>query len=367
MMGEFLPVLYIILTHVERRNKNHKTHVQVVMSNPKYLDSPLNSFYKEIEGIYDNKRLTIEVTPTERAIKACKSVHTYSSKDYHRWDWQWGHWDWTDWVQFTPRQKRKHIRDEQKRLLYVVKTLKDWARKGLHTSTSDTDTLTCIFQIRQDAENSKLVRYLNSVSDKDSGQKRRCIVNLRKLATEVKESLTSDNKHIKVQIVSDDGNTLKQQIRTYLDAHILVLGHGAGCLHTIWMQPNCRVLELISEMKSKVSDGAVNGLMRMSRFFGFDLQRMVVNSEICTLDPKGASDMKEFVEHAFTSLSGPSAAQRRRPPTRATTTQRRKGSPSKSKTPTTTGAAAAAKAHPDTTQKKQKNRCLSRKKRRGVS
>ena len=102
-----------------------------------------------------------------------------------------------------------------------------------------------------------------------------------------------------IRVVSDDGKTLKEQIQTYLDASILVLGHGAGMVHTMWMKPHSKVLEIIPEDKTKQKDGAVQGLLRLTKIFHFQLERIMVPTSTCALEEYDTQTVHDFVTSSW--------------------------------------------------------------------
>jgi len=284
MMGEFFPVSYTIMEYADA-NVDRKIDVQIVMDDTNHLKCPLNSFYKELEEVIGGNRLTITWTQSPPPPSATAGLYTKVTTRYlQRWDWEW---------------RGQH---EPRKLLKVVNRLKQWARNGL-ASTTDMDAITCIVQTRENATNSAQVKFLEEHGkdkrQKISGHNRRNVGNLRDIATTLANEMSpTGNRHIK--IVSDDGKTLKQQIQTYLDANALVLGHGAGMLHTLWMKPHSRILEIISRDKCVQSNGAVQGLVRLSTVLGFQLERIVVQKEICTLEGPKKQQLRTFVTNALT-------------------------------------------------------------------
>ena len=76
--------------------------------------------------------------------------------------------------------------------------------------------------------------------DSDSSQHNiRVVANLKELAK-------SNNWDIHIPSGLE---TLEDQIRHYLDKKILILGHGAGMYHRLWMTPNATVIEIMNELQ----------------------------------------------------------------------------------------------------------------------
>jgi hypothetical protein len=110
---------------------------------------------------------------------------------------------------------------------------------------------------------------------RDYGSAKRSITNLERVADE----LASCNTAKKVQIVVDDGASLKTQIQQYANADTLVLGHGAGMLHLLWMKSGSRVVELIPLTKVVEENGAAQGCVRLAKLMKFDLKRIKVSDD----------------------------------------------------------------------------------------
>lgn len=233
MMGEFLPIMYVVFknkyTHVHLYKEGHKAHF------------PLNSFYEEVCG--DN-RVTITISSRQR------SGHTYVTP--LNWDW--------------------HNHNEQHKLLWIVRYLKRWACGG---SVPKPQTPLCLVQDRQNtgvldayyAENETLPKR------KTYGAHRRKVTNLHSLTNHLQRHY---GKSTRVKRVCSDHLTLRQQIMQYMNAKVLVLGHGAGMVHMLWMQPKSLVVEIIPQTKAKDNNGAVQGCRRLCIILGFRLARIVV-------------------------------------------------------------------------------------------
>ena len=268
-------------------NVNCKIVVQIVMDD-QHVKCPLNSFYKELEEVIGGNRLTITWTNTRPPPSGTAGLYKKEStqRNLPRWDWE------ND--------------PEPRKLLEVVNRLKQWAQPDSadSASTTDMDAITCIVQTRENATNSAQVEFLERYGKNDrqkiSGHDRRNVGNLRDIATTLANDEMSPTENRHIEIVSDDGKTLKQQIQTYLDANVLVLGHGAGMLHTLWMKPQSKILEIISDVKNRQRNGAVHGLCRLCPLLEFQLERIVVQDEICTLEGPKEQELRTFVTSALT-------------------------------------------------------------------
>lgn len=241
MMGEFLPIMYVILKH------NFK--VVYLKKTKKDLEFPLHSFYDEVcKDAHVELHITDEDHPNQHYITPLN------------WDWK--------------NQK------EETKLLWITRYLKKWAT----TSTCNQKINTCVVQDRNNAKSlDEFYKHYTTrlVKRKTYGTKRRHITNLEDVANRIQ----SDNAlALSVTYVHEDPKTLKEQIQHYLCANHLVLGHGAGMVHMLWMQPNSRVIEIMPQKKFDVHDGAVQGAKRLCNLLNFELKRIVVDKEHCDVD-----------------------------------------------------------------------------------
>jgi hypothetical protein len=122
------------------------------------------------------------------------------------------------------------------------------------------------------------------VRRKQYGAERRCVTNL----PTVVDALRAAGK-VHVRAVTDDALTLREQIRQYADARILVLGHGAGMVHALWMHRPLTIVEIINQQKVNVRDGAVQGCRRLVKLLGTKgnparLRRIVVKDTHADVD-----------------------------------------------------------------------------------
>jgi hypothetical protein len=233
MMGEFLPIMYVVL-------KNEYTHVHLYKEGHK-AGFPLNSFYDEVGGDHN-----VSITISSRKRRG----HTYSTP--LNWDW--------------------HNHREQHKLLWIVKYLKHWACGG---AVPKPHTPLCIVQYRHNSSvlDAYYADHETLPKRKTYGAHRRKVTNLDSLSVRLQRHY---GKSAQVKRVCSDTLTLQQQITQYVNANVLVLGHGAGMVHMLWMQPKSLVVEIIPRTKAKDNNGAVQGCRRLCTIMGFRLERIVV-------------------------------------------------------------------------------------------
>jgi hypothetical protein len=293
MMGEFLPIVYLIATH-----KPAVVHIV-----KKEVDNPFNSFYSEVTA-GTSVRLHISDTADDAS-------HTRYLEPLP-WDLQYN--------------------GEQHKLLQVVRFLKAWATQGTrshtltlthththtHTSTrtqsakaSTTGTSCCSIIVQERVNTKSMDAYYKKDDTRDVrgnalpnrkkyGAVRRHVTNLADVANALqiqpfrktprtprslrsqrtprsRRSPRTHGRHQQtVRVVCDDGMTLKQQIRHYVDANVLVLGHGAGMVQMLWMRPRSVIVEIIPKKKSVERNGAVQGCRRLTKLLHFALEQVVL-------------------------------------------------------------------------------------------
>ena len=234
MMGEFLPIMYVVF-------KNQYTCVHLY-KDPHKVNFPLNSFYSEV---CEDHHVTITISSRKRR------GYTYVTP--RNWDW--------------------HNHNEQHKLLWIVMYLKRWACGGGPVLTPQKPLF--LVQDRQNASvlDAYYVKHETLPIRKRYGAYRRKVTNLDSLTNHLRRHY---GKTIRVKRVCSDHLTLQQQIMQYVNAKVLVLGHGAGMVHMLWMQPKSLVVEIIPRTKAKYNNGAVQGCRRLCRILGFRLARIVV-------------------------------------------------------------------------------------------
>lgn len=271
MMGEFLPVIAVILNTVASK---------VFVVKQSFYTCPFNSFYTELNinvGVINHLPPDTEPSIVYRPMR---------------------------WNYFNQGQKTLLIR--------VVDYLKDWSMSDTSNTSSSSSTDEPPGIIIQDrAHNPSLLNYFadtfakeykkasfeeiekyvdQSTSAKHKsvysyntyGATERQITNLKDIAKDIKET----HKSSVVNYQTDDHLTLKEQIQTYQSASTLVLGHGSGMLHILWMRPHSKVLEIIPKQCLVEKNGYRDGCRRLCDMMGFRLKRIMVDDNIVTVDKR---------------------------------------------------------------------------------
>lgn len=261
MMGEFLP---IVAAYCACRPRPRVVHVYKTD-----VASPFNAFYEELHEVSDRRFV---VSATRHA-----PVGTYHRLPANRNGWDWRH---------RPRDVAP--------LLKAVRFLRTWALGAPRAPsaapsrrrTSSSPPTVCV-QLRTNTK--ALTQYYADldtklVRRKQYGAERRCVTNL----PAVVDALRAAGK-VGVRAVTDDGLTLREQIRQYANAQVLVLGHGAGMVHALWMRAPVTIVELINQQKVGVMDGAVQGCRRLVKLLSTKrhpakLRRIVVEDTHADVD-----------------------------------------------------------------------------------
>lgn len=239
MMGEFLPVVECIATH-------RPTTVHLYKAD---TATPFNTFYAELAD-----RVRIVVTDVR------DPAATYLVPP--SWDWN-------------------HERAHGPRILRAAAWLRQWAGRS---SPRPVRTQVLVQQrINVPAVDAYHRTHDTLPKRQTYGAVRRCVTNLDAVAEALRAA--SDAKHTEVRMVTDDDKTLREQIRQYADANVLVLGHGAGMVHQLWMPPRTTVVEIIPREKYRFKDKAVQGCVRLAKLRGCACVRIVCDKAITSVDP----------------------------------------------------------------------------------
>jgi hypothetical protein len=295
MMGEFLPVMHLIATHKP----------DVVYISKKETSCPFNSFYSEVTA---GTSVRLHISDTEEV----GATHP-------------------PYMEPLPWDLQYH--GEQHKLLQVVRFLKAWATHPqgarshtpphthrTHSAKASIGIAAGHSLIVQERVNTKSMDAYYKKDDtrdargnvlpnrKQYGAVRRHVTNLADVADALRHiqqpppfqktarSLRSyrtpprsrrsprtyygcgrrQQQQQTVRVICDDGMTLKQQIRHYVDANVLVLGHGAGMVQMLWMRPRSVIVEIIPKKKSVEKNGAVQGCKRLTKLLHFALERVVL-------------------------------------------------------------------------------------------
>ena len=191
---------------------------------------------------------------------------------------------------------------QQERLRRVAEVLKRWASSKASTSKASpphTTPLHIVVQTRI-AHPTLTTFYQNNAPTPNRlatyGKDRRSVDNLDDVVDALKNTLTPTPT---VTLVHDDAKPLRTQIQSYLHADVLVLGHGAGMVHTMWLKPGALVVEIIPRKKhADTTHGAVHGCRRLSEVFGFRLEQIVVDGAHSMVDVAKVVEVVEAVDKA---------------------------------------------------------------------
>ena len=249
MMGEFLPIVYIIL-------KYKYDQVFICKSQTK-CKFPLNSFYQEVATDFG---FDVSISPNRE-----------SNKKYitpKRWDW--------------------HFYNEQQKLLWVVRRLKQWAGTETHIpipkSKSQLYKPLMLVQCRKNTNVLNIYYREHGLNARRQryGEERRQVTNMESVASTLKQLKHQHGRRVIYTV--PDGSSLKKQINQYIQADTLVLGHGAGMVHVLWMMPHSLVVEIIPEKEHNEINGAVQGCPRLCNLMGFKIRRIVVAQQHCAVN-----------------------------------------------------------------------------------
>ena len=254
MMGEFLPIMYVILKHRYKVVYVHKPTGD--------LGFPLHAFYHEV---CNDANVELHITDASHP-PATQYVTPLN-------------WDWAN-------------QHEESKLLWVSQYLKRWASPHTTTTTcadEPPERTTWVVQDRSNAQplddfykQYKMASKL--VKRKVYGATRRQITNLKAVANRIRRTTTNGTLPVSVHYYDTDAHTLKEQIQQYSCANRLILGHGAGMVHMLWMQPDSKVIEIVPRHKFEQKNGAVQGATRLCKILKFDLKQIVVDTNHCSVD-----------------------------------------------------------------------------------
>ena len=272
MMGEFLPVVATILKFSARR---------VCLIKRNFHNCPFNAFYHELH---------VEISFVKRAPDDAniQKIHEPNNWNYYN-------------------QGEKHL------LIKAVEYLKEWATAENTLSSSASSQIdyqnrsSCIV-LQDRISHAPLVEYFkndfakeykkatyevvdnflhsthsqhcNTTSHHKYGAQRRCIQNMKELSKVVAKRFPNAKVHYQV----DDHLSLRNQILPYSEANTLILGHGAGMLHILWMPANSTVIEIIPKKRLVRDDGYLDGCKRLCDLLGFRLQRIIVHDNYAVVD-----------------------------------------------------------------------------------
>jgi hypothetical protein len=276
MMGEFLPIVYEIITAPKSIRK--------VFIYKEQAQFPLNSFYHELchtHGTGTGGSSIPEISVVEPKGKPKNAHVTY----HESWDFVGG----------------------GEKLKQVGRYLAQWAASANAGQDKDGGDVTVV-QIRKNVESlsayySQHAHGVGKGGTKRYGTDKRNVSNLPEVAAEIEKAYTvgdgggaggskskSNRERRRVQEVADDGQTLLQQIRTYAQADVLVLGHGAGMVHMLWMKQNSTIVEIIPTAKVREGTGAADGALRLSGLLNHNLHRIECDDSHQSIEPTRVID-----------------------------------------------------------------------------
>ena len=316
-MGEFLPVVAYVLLQ-EKSSPNAKANaVSPPLFRTSYIvhkadiDSPFNAFYRE---------LGIQVVHTSD--EQCK---THLTKDIRRWDGQHPQGvppndrgrarcavDWLcRWASTTPTQPLPQSLSHRSR--------RSRRQRRTNQSNVPSSPTSIVVQIRKDQpQHTHYFQHQQHHLPKNTalhhkrktyGAQRRSVPNL---GTEVADALrerfvpTPPTSHTStpsltsptlphLSVVWDDGKSLREQIQQYHNADVLVLGHGAGMVHALWLRPGAVVVEIVPREKMRLMKTTVQRTNTPTR----QCQRRVTNPRGCW-EVDGLSVLNQIVSVPLT-------------------------------------------------------------------
>jgi hypothetical protein len=243
MMGEFLPVLYLIFSLEPDK---------VILYNPnRKWNGPFDNFYKEIhQNIIFSNKLT-------KNIKKC----TYNSWDY------------------------KINKNEKNKCLFVIEYLKNLSfdKFGIQHKNK----ILCLYRdVNEKLDNYFLKQYGNNKYGYTGG-KRRSYKNIKEIDKFI------DN----ILYINTDNLPILEQISHFILHNKIILEHGAGMFFCLFMQDNTKIIEIIPPSKYNKKNGAVQGLKRIIHLKKFQLRRIILENKEDILQKK--DDLILLNKHFF--------------------------------------------------------------------
>ena len=248
MMGELLPTISAYL-----RQPTPRPHTTIHLhKSVDALACPFNTFYTELE----TPRLRFVLSET----KVLGASYEVLPTNRNGWDW-------------------RHTRQDVPHILAAARYLRSWALSSTSRSrvrlskdayTSNRRSVRVVVQKRVNQR--ALTQFYANLNTplfrqprrKQYGAERRCVTNLDAVVRSLQSSFSSESgSRVTVDVATDDGKTLREQIRQYAEADVLVLGHGAGMIHALWMRAPVTIVEIINRQKEAIKDGAVQGCKRL--------------------------------------------------------------------------------------------------------
>ena len=243
MMGEFLPVLYLIFSL--------KPDKVILYNSHRKWNEPFDIFYKEIHQniIFSNKII--------RNVKKIK---------YNSWDYE-----------MNKKEKNK--------CLFVIEYLKNLSFDKY--GSQDRNKTLCLYR----DVNEKLDTYFLKQYGKNiygyTGAKRRSYKNIKEI-----------HKFIgNILYMNTDELPILEQISYFIFHNKIILEHGAGMVFCLFMKDNTKIIEIIPHLKHNKKNGAAQGLKRICNLKKFKLRRIILENKDDILKKK--DDLILLNKHFF--------------------------------------------------------------------
>ena len=235
MMGEFLPIVFIIA--------RLQPKVVILYNKNRKWGNLFDNFYKElgVEIVFSNK-----IGGKIRKI------------NYNKWDYKWNE---------IGKFKCK----------FAVNYLKYLAIKKYGFEREQSNDVLVQYRINKEELDIFYKKTYGNSGFASYGANRRKFFGMDKL----NEFLPN------IKYVNTDGLPILEQISKYINHNKIILEHGAGMFFTLFMNKNSRILEFIPPKKIVIKNGAVQGLRRISNLLKFHLRRIIVANKTSVLKKKG--------------------------------------------------------------------------------
>jgi hypothetical protein len=296
MMAEILPVVSVVLRMVHGQPRDDDGHpppaseetrkkkaVYLHSASRNWGSNPLHDFFAEIaslDGRVDIHLVNHEMMSAESWLS---TVGGNNMIQLPRWDFGWFGQD-----KDLALEAGRHLKEIAHKKLYPTSSSSSSSRDATTTTERQrrrSNKSGFVFQLRK--PDPRLAQYyktfyeqlLNSGFSKEEfgnqdysayGAERRHVRGMDKLAQQTAQEFPLTNVEV---VEGDDGLSLVPQMARYLDAFGLVLGHGAGMVHALWLKPNATVIEV-----GPTADLANNYLDRITQVFGLRYRRVVCES-----------------------------------------------------------------------------------------
>lgn len=240
MMGEFLPILYIILSN------NIK---EVYLYNPNRVwNKALDRFYKDIE----NETLKINFTNT---LDDNPNIYIIQ-----KWD--------------TIIEN-----DQINKIVLVIDYLKNRVKEYYNNNINH--DYSTIIQLRK-CNNNLRIYYRRFLGRKLYGRRLRYYKDMDLIPNILLKY------NIKSKLCYNDGEHLFKQIQPYINIDRLILCHGAGMVFILFMKNNSKITEIIPPDKFKCPHPSTHGILQLKKIKNLEINRIILpnKSSIKQIDEK---------------------------------------------------------------------------------